>query len=288
MCCWTCWTLSHCYLDAKLNCAFHNNILFTVSDISDKELIMLHIHKLPSGCWDICTLYPICWWVSCSTSRLFPSYVERQMCDWIYKRPQEDEQHCELVCDGNVVCRNMLRLCPVGQSWQIASQRLIWFMIMVFFWAGWQSFYLQSLKWNWSSHAQVRLQAQSSLKSNVSHTTAHLRTSPAYFPVSSLPHLHILYTYTCTACVIFLLHMFFPVTICKFLARTLLPNALLQIYRCITQIWPPSRAPSVSAGFVWLQWAWTGALKLREKYCRLWLTCYNNTFTINHKNKAQA
>lgn len=79
--------------------------------------------------------------------------------------------------------------CTVGQPRQISSRTLIYFMIMVHSQAVWRSFSREPLKWNWSSHAQVKLQTQSSLRNSLSHPAAHFQTSPAYFPFSSLSRL---------------------------------------------------------------------------------------------------
>ena len=143
-----------------------------------------------SGCRDIYTLYPICWWVSCSTSFLFSSYVERQMYDWIYECPRGYPAEMWIVA---VMEMQRFPARTVGQPGQISSRRLICFMIMVHFQADWQSFSLESLKWNWSSHAQVKLQTHSSLRNSLSHPTAHFQTSFAHFPSLSLlspTHLH--------------------------------------------------------------------------------------------------
>lgn len=99
----TCWTLSYYYSDAKwvlfLDWACQQHILFTVTKVLDEELIRICIRRKNhlSGCWDIYTLYPICWWLSCSVSFLFSSYVERQMCDWIYQCPQEQQAEMGIV-----------------------------------------------------------------------------------------------------------------------------------------------------------------------------------------------
>lgn len=51
-------------------------------------------------------------------------------------------------------------------------------MIFVHSPADWWSFSLGSLKWNWSSHAQVKWQTHSSLRSSLSHPTDYFQTSP--------------------------------------------------------------------------------------------------------------
>lgn len=181
------WKLNYTFL------VFLQRFLFTLAEVLDEELIRIHIHKHPSGCWDIYTLYPICWWVSCSQRLLFSSYVERQMCDWIYKCPQEYRAGMWIGVWWKCYIFKLVAPRTVGQPRQIPSRRLIWFMIMVCSRAEWQSFYLQPPKWNGSSHAHVTLQTQSSLRSSLSHPAAQFQTSPA--PFSSLSqsaptHLH--------------------------------------------------------------------------------------------------
>ncbi len=181
------------------------------------------VQKHQPGCWDIYTLYPICWWVSCSMSFLFSSYVERQMYDWIYECPREYRAEMWIVVWWKCYVWQHFAPCTVGQPRQISSRRLICFMIMVHSQADWRSFSLESLKWNWSSHAQVKLQTHSSLRNSLSHPTAHFQTSPAHFPFSSLSRLspRHLHTHNHTTLILFHHSCFpplpsppFPFTIC--------------------------------------------------------------------------
>lgn len=142
------------------------------------------------GCWGIYTLYPICWWVSWSMSFPFSSCVERQMYDWIYECPRERRAEMWIVVWWKCSILQHFASRTVGVPRQISSRRLICFTLLVHPQPDWRSFSLDSLKWNWSSHAQVKKHTHSSLRNSLSHPTAHFQTTPTHFSSSSLSPTH--------------------------------------------------------------------------------------------------
>lgn len=184
----TCCILSHYYLDARLllfiDWASQQHILFTVTKVLDEELIRIlkktsigmlrHLYSLSHLLVGF-MLYEFSLFILCGTSDVL---LDLQMPP---RAPSWNVNCC-------VMGMQHFLPCTVGQPRQISSRRLICFMIMVHY-SGRQSFSPESLNWNWSSHAQVKLQTRSSLRNSLSHPTAHFQTSPAHFPISFLSRL---------------------------------------------------------------------------------------------------
>lgn len=157
--------------------------MFTVTEALDEELIRIRTQWIKTSETFILFIpfaggFHALWVFS-----FHPMWNVRCMIGFM-NAPKSTRQKCELLSDGNAMFCNILHLA----QWDSPGRYHLGGWYALWSWsisqAGWQSFSPESLKWNWSSHAQVKLQTHSSLRNSLSHPTARFQTSPARSPIS--------------------------------------------------------------------------------------------------------
>ena len=171
----TCWF--GCWISQVLFC--QQRILFTVTELLDEELIRICIQRIKPSVGMLRHLHHL--------SHLLVGFMLYEISLFILWGTSDvwldllmplraPSRNMKLPCDENAMFCNISLLAQWDSPHRYHLVKLIWFMIMAHSQADRLSRSLESPKWNWSSHAQAKLEIQSSLRNSLSHPILHTST----------------------------------------------------------------------------------------------------------------